>query len=66
MEIDPSDNTDRLAYSPGEAARLIGVGRTFVYEQFETGALRSVKVGRRRLVTRKAIEDFLAAHEVQP
>jgi excisionase family DNA binding protein len=55
-----------LAVSPAQAARLMSVGRTFLYQQFENGSLRSVKVGGRRLVTLDAIREFLAAHEVGP
>lgn len=50
---------DRVAYSPAEAARMIGIGRTLLYEFIESEALRSIKRGGRRLITRKAIEAFL-------
>lgn len=55
-----------MVLSPTDAARRIGVGRTFLYELIATGALRTVKLGKRRLITIKAIEECLAAHEVQP
>ena len=61
-----SEPNERLAYSPTEAARKMGVGRTFLYELIASGALRTVKLGKRRLITIKAIQDCLAAHEVQP
>jgi excisionase family DNA binding protein len=41
---------DRLAVSPAEAARLAGVGRTTIYEAIGSGALRSLKIGKRRLI----------------
>lgn len=60
-------NTDldplRLAVSPGEAARLSGLGRTTLYEAIVSGALRSLKIGRRRLITIEALKDWLAAAE---
>jgi excisionase family DNA binding protein len=62
--VPPED--DRLALSPIEAARKIGVSRTFLYQLIATGALRTVRLGKRRLITIKAIEECLATHEVRP
>ena len=47
---------DRLL-SVDEAAELLGVGRTSLYGEVQAGRLRSVKVGRRRLVPSSAISD---------
>ena len=55
--------TERLAVSPGEAARLAGVGRTTLYEAIGSGELRSLKIGKRRLITVEALRDWLAAAE---
>jgi len=57
---------DRLAYSPSETAKLIGVGRTTVYELIGNGSLETVKLGSRRLITRDAIDRLLAANKVSP
>ena len=54
---------DRLAYSPSETAKLIGVGRTTVYELIGNGSLETVKLGSRRLITRDAIDRLLAANK---
>lgn len=43
-----------------EAAALLGVGRTSIYELMKSGDLRSVKIGARRLVLRASIESFVA------
>lgn len=40
---------ERLLGIP-EVCRQLGVGRSFLYGEISTGRLRSVKVGRRRLV----------------
>lgn len=53
----------RLAVSPSEAARLAGVGRTTLYQALGSGALRSLRIGRRRLITIEALRDWLAAAE---
>lgn len=42
-----------------QAKLELGIGRTLVYELIEAGKLRSVKLGRRRLIPREAIEEFV-------
>jgi excisionase family DNA binding protein len=53
----------RLAVSPAEAARMAGIGRTTLYEALGSGALRSLKIGKRRLITIEALKEWLAAAE---
>jgi excisionase family DNA binding protein len=50
----------RLAYSPEEAADLLGISRELVHDLLRTGQLGSVKAGRRRLIGRHHLEEFLA------
>ena len=50
----------RLAYSPDEAAELLGISRELVHDLLRTGQLRSVKAGRRRLIAKRHLEAFLA------
>jgi len=57
--------THQLAYSPGDAARILGVGRTKLYELLDSGDLRSSKIGKRRLITLDAIRECLTAYEVR-
>ena len=52
-----------LAVSPADAARLAGVGRTTIYAALGSGALRSSKIGTRRLITIAALDDWLNAME---
>ena len=56
-------DTHRLAVSPAEAARLAGVGRTTLYEAIGSGALRSLKIGKRRLITVESLRNWLTAAE---
>ena len=51
---------DRLAYSPDEAAELLGISTELVHDLLRTGQLGSVKAGRRRLIGRRHLEAFLA------
>ena len=48
-----------LTANPDRAAERLGLGRTKTYELIRTGELRSLKVGRRRLVPLEAIDEFL-------
>jgi excisionase family DNA binding protein len=50
---------DRLAYSPEEAARLTGVSRAFLYLEMQRERLKTVKIGRRRLVRREDLLEWL-------
>jgi excisionase family DNA binding protein len=50
---------ERLAYSVDEAARLTGLSRDLLYNQMRQGNLTYIKVGRRRLITRRHLEEFL-------
>ena len=54
-----------LAVSPIAAARMLGIGRTHLYELMNNGSLRSVRLGKRRLILIEAIKECLAANEVQ-
>ena len=54
---------ERLAVSPSEAARLAGIGRTTLYEAIGSGALRSLKIGKRRLITVEALREWLGGLE---
>jgi len=51
---------ERLAYSVDEAAQITGLSRDLLYDQMRTGKLAYLKIGRRRLITRRGLEAFLA------
>jgi excisionase family DNA binding protein len=53
-----------LALSVSDAARAIGVSRATLYVLFAQRKLKSVKIGKRRLVECAEVERFLAAHRV--
>ena len=58
-EPQPDPAAERLAYSVDEAARLTGLSRDLLYDQMRIGNLAYLKVGRRRLITRQHLEQFL-------
>jgi excisionase family DNA binding protein len=52
-----------LAVPPAEAARLLGVSRTRLYEELGSGAIPSFHLGRRRLIRITALEAWMAERE---
>ncbi len=52
---------ERLAYSVSYAAELSGISRAMMYVQIQSGKIRSRKIGARRVITREALLEFLAA-----
>ena len=49
----------KLAYSVPEAAQMIGLGRTKMFELIATGEVASIKVGRRTLVPIESLRNFV-------
>lgn len=59
MKTDNRPSIEALAYDVPSAGRLIGVGTTKAWELVRSGELATVRIGRRRLVTRKALHEFV-------
>jgi excisionase family DNA binding protein len=57
----PDPVITRLAYSVDEAASLTGLSRDLLYDQMRRGKLAYLKVGRRRIITRRHLDEFLSA-----
>jgi excisionase family DNA binding protein len=64
METKASDEPNApvipLAVSPRTAARYLDVGHDAIYQLIGQGRIRSVKLGRRRLIPVSELERFLA------
>ena len=50
----------KLAYRIDEIQEVSGIGRTKTYELIKQGKLRSIKVGRRRLVLADSLVELLS------
>ena len=59
----PSDREPDRLLSIEQAARALGIGRTALYSEIGAGRIRSVKVGRRRLVPSSAISEVASGQE---
>lgn len=51
----------RLTYNVEEAAQLLGLSKNIAYEAVASGAIPSIRIGRRILVPRAALEAMLAS-----
>ena len=45
--------------TPKEAAKVLGIGRGLCYDRVKTGEIPVIKIGRRLLVPRRALEKLL-------
>jgi excisionase family DNA binding protein len=57
--VAPVEN--RLVFTVEEAAGLLGISRSFAYEAVQRGEIPSMRIGRRILVPKAALERFLAS-----
>lgn len=57
--VDAEEQTSQVLYRVRDVVRLTTLSRSEVYEQLRAGRLRSVRQGRARLVTAKALSDYV-------
>lgn len=51
---------ERLVYTVEEAAKLLGISRSFAYEAVQKGDIPSMRIGRRILVPKSRLERYLS------
>jgi excisionase family DNA binding protein len=54
----------KLAYTVEEAAKLLSISRSRMYELIQAGTIQSIKIGRSRRITEQQLRAFLRDHEV--
>ena len=54
------EQNQRVSFTVDEAARSTGLTRTRLYAAIGAGQLTTFKAGRRRMVSRKALEAYVA------
>lgn len=52
--------TDSLTMTVEEAAEVLGISRSLAYEGVHSGEIPSITVGRRILIPRAALEEWLS------
>ena len=58
-----SENTPLVVYDTKRVENLLGISHPSLYKLIRNKELRSFKIGRRRMFTRDAVEDFIAKKE---
>jgi excisionase family DNA binding protein len=56
---------ERLTYDVGEVGKLLHISRATSYKMVNTGQLASIRLGRRILIPRIAIQKLLESAEVK-
>jgi len=51
---------ERVTFTVEETAKLLGIGRQLAYNRVKTGEIPVIKIGRRLLVPRSALQKLLA------
>ena len=57
--------TDKLLLKPQEAAERLGVSERTVYELIAAKKIRSVKIGKLRRISMRALEEFIEHAEAE-
>jgi excisionase family DNA binding protein len=55
--------TELRLLSIKEACKRLGIAHWALYQQIHQHKLKSVKIGKRRLISTRAIEEFIASQE---
>ncbi len=63
VKPDATEVPMRLLYRVNEACELLSLSRSRVFELLRSGELRSVKQGRCRLISRSALDEYVAKLE---
>jgi len=48
-----------IVYSPSDAAHILGIGKTKLYEEINAGRILAKKVGRRTLIPVQSLRDWI-------
>ncbi|MFC9267695.1 helix-turn-helix domain-containing protein [Streptomyces zhihengii] len=54
-----AEPAEQVLYRPEEAAIVLRIGRSMVYEEIRLGRLQTVRIGRRRLVPPEYIAQYV-------
>ncbi len=54
-----TENIEKLLIKPMEAAKMLSIGKTTIYELLATGEIPSVRIGRSIRIPAKALEEWI-------
>ena len=53
---------EKQAYSVAEAATILGISKTTLYELVNAGVIPTFSIGSKKLISAQALEDFVDFH----
>lgn len=56
---EPTENAERKTVTVENAAKILGISRSFAYEAAGRGEIPTIKIGRRLLIPRAALDRLL-------
>lgn len=56
-------DTDKLSYTVDQALEATGLNRSALYRAMTTGEIATFKVGKRRMISLRALQTFIAQKE---
>jgi len=57
------DSSDMYLLSIPEACKRLGIGHWAIYQQIQNRNLKTVKIGKRRLVSTRSLNEFIESME---
>lgn len=57
---------EKLCYTPAEAAEILSVSRSRIYDLLRRNELESILLGRSRRITAQALDEFVNAQQPAP
>ncbi|MBI1182129.1 MAG: helix-turn-helix domain-containing protein [Alphaproteobacteria bacterium] len=54
---------DRLCYTVPQASQAMALSQTAIWGLISRGELKSIKIGKRRLITAEALQEFIAGKQ---
>lgn len=58
--MEQARGSEKLAYTVGEAAQMLSLSRSLMYELINAGKIGTVKIGRARRITKGQLDRFLS------
>lgn len=53
----------KLSYSIEDATELLNISRVMIYREINAGRIKTFNVGRRRFISHRAMEEYIADRE---
>lgn len=57
--------SERLAVPLTEGVKMLNISLSYGYELMKMGKLKTLKIGRRRMVTRQSLQSFVDAQQAE-